>query len=110
VAHPPGGPRPLYLAALASEGIEAEFRSANGSTIVTADAQGGMVDVHDQRSVMLTAADSAAWLAPDLAAEQTDQLVCSVALNPEAFDWNELERAVENVRSDGPRMAQRIED
>jgi len=67
-------------------GCRSGFKAANGFT-VTADAQGGMVDVHDRRPVVLTAADAAAWLDPDLPAEQTENLVRSMALGPDAFEW-----------------------
>ena len=41
-----------------------EFKSSNGYTIVTADAQGGLVDVHDRRPVVLSAADAALGSTP----------------------------------------------
>lgn len=96
---------PLFLAALANFGAEAEYKAANGFTIVTADAQGGMVDVHDRRPVVLTAEDAAAWLEPDLPADQAEHLVRSLALGPEAFEWYMVDRAVGNVRSQGRDVA-----
>jgi putative SOS response-associated peptidase YedK len=44
-----GDGAPLYLAALANFGPDTEAKTSNGFTIVTADAQGGLVDVHDRR-------------------------------------------------------------
>lgn len=96
---------PLYLAALANVAPSNEFKASNGFTIVTADAQGGMVDVHDRRPVVLSDADAALWLDPALPAEQAEQLLRSVALGAEAFDWFKVDRAVGNVRNQGAQLA-----
>lgn len=105
-----GDREPLYLAALASFVPDAEIKTLNSFTIVTADAQGGMIDVHDRRPVVLSAADAAVWLDPDLPAEQAEQLVRSVALGPEEFDWYMVDRAVGNVRNQGPQLAVPVGD
>jgi putative SOS response-associated peptidase YedK len=99
---------PLYLAALANFGPPSEIKTANGFTIVTADAQGGMVDVHDRRPVVLTAADAALWLDPALLAEQAELLLRSMALGAGAFDWHMVDRAVGNVTRQGAQLAQPV--
>jgi len=96
--------QPLYLAALANFAPDTEFKSSNGFTIVTADAQGGMVDVHDRRPVVLTPEDAAFWLDPDLDAEQAEQFVRSVALGPESFNWHMVDKAVGNVKNQGAAL------
>jgi putative SOS response-associated peptidase YedK len=96
---------PLYLAALAKFNPDTEIKTSNGFTIVTADSQGGMVDVHDRRPVVLTQEDAAVWLDPAMSAEQAEQFVRSVALGPESFDWYMVDRAVGNVRNQGPELA-----
>jgi putative SOS response-associated peptidase YedK len=99
-----GDREPLYLAALAHFGPDTEIKSLNGFTIVTADAQGGMVDVHDRRPVVLTAEDAAFWLDPTVEAEQAEQFVRSVALGPESFEWYMVDRAVGNVKNQGAQL------
>ncbi len=96
--------QPLYLVALAHFGPETEVKSANGFTVVTADAQGGMVDVHDRRPVVLSAEDAATWLDPSLSPEQAEQLARSLALGPDAFEWHMVDRAVGNVKNQGPQL------
>jgi putative SOS response-associated peptidase YedK len=96
---------PLYLAALANFAPDTDVKTSNGFTIVTADAQGGMVDVHDRRPVVLSAEDAALWLDPMFGHEQAEHLVRSVALGPEAFEWYQVDRAVGNVRNQGPELA-----
>jgi putative SOS response-associated peptidase YedK len=88
---------PIYLAALANFNSSSDAAAANGFTIVTADAEGGMVDIHDRRPVVLSAADAALWLDPDLPAEQAEQLLRSVALGPDEFGCHMVDRAVGNV-------------
>ncbi len=104
-----GDGEPLYLAALANFAPSAEVKTLNAFTIVTADAQGGMVDVHDRRPVVLTAADAAVWLDPDMAADQAEQLIRSVALGPDSFDWYPVDKAVGNVKNDGAALIQPVE-
>ena len=100
-----GDGAPIYMAALANVAPANEFKSSNGCTIVTADAQGGLVDVHDRRPVVLSAADAALWLDPALPVEQAEQLLPSLALGAGAFDWYAVDRAVGNVRNQGPQLA-----
>jgi putative SOS response-associated peptidase YedK len=42
---------PVYMAALANPGPRMDAKALHGFTIVTADVQGGLVDVHDRRPV-----------------------------------------------------------
>lgn len=101
---------PLYLAALANFAPDAEVKTLNGFTIVTADAEGGMVDVHDRRPVVLTAEDAAMWLSSDIDALQAEQLLRSVALGPDAFEWYMVDRAVGNVKIQGPQLARPMKE
>jgi putative SOS response-associated peptidase YedK len=94
---------PLYMAALANVAPGSESKSANGYTIVTADAEGGLVDVHDRRPVVLSAEDAALWL--ELPAGQAEQFLRAVALGAASFDWHKVDRAVGNVRNQGPQLA-----
>jgi putative SOS response-associated peptidase YedK len=100
---------PLYLAALANVAPPTEHKASNGFTIVTADAQGGLIDVHDRRPVVLTAEDAAVWLDPDLPSEQAEHLIRSVALGPDRFAWHMVDKALGNVRNQGPGVAAPID-
>jgi len=63
---------PLYLAALASFQPASEIKTLHAFTIITADAQGGVIDGQDRPPLVLTAQDAAVWLDPDLPREQAD--------------------------------------
>lgn len=99
----------LFLAALANVAPANEFKASNGFTIVTADAHGGLIDVHDRRPVVLSAADAALWLDVELEAEQAELLLRSMALGPESFNWFKVDRSMGNVRNQGPHIAQPID-
>jgi putative SOS response-associated peptidase YedK len=102
---------PLYFAAL---GWFGEAHDGNldapsaGFSIVTADAAGGMVDVHDRRPVVFSAEDAALWLDPGLPPEQAEEIARS-ALSHEYFEWYQVPKAVGNVRSQGPELAKPID-
>lgn len=75
---------------------------------MTADAAGGMVDVHDRRPVVLAPEDAALWLDPDLPAGQAEHLLRSMALDASAFDWYMVDKAVGNVTRQGAQLAQPV--
>jgi putative SOS response-associated peptidase YedK len=81
-----GDRSPLFIAALGNFEPDTEHKASNGFTVITADAEGGMVDVHDRRPVVLSEADAALWLDLDLPAEQAEQLLRSSALGPVVSD------------------------
>jgi putative SOS response-associated peptidase YedK len=97
---------PLYMAALACFGEPTEHAPSHGFTIVTADAQGGMVDIHDRRPVVFTAADATAWLDPAISSEQAAELARSMALGPDSFAWHTVDKAVGSVKNQGAHLAE----
>lgn len=88
----PASKEVIFMAALAHFGPPHESKAANGFTIVTADAMGGMVDIHDRRPVVFSADDARLWMDPDLPAEAAEQLARSQGMGPENFVWYEVER------------------
>jgi len=98
----------LYIAGLASFAEPTTNKANNGFVMVTADAAGGLVDVHDRRPVVFSAADAATWLDPELSGEQAAEMARSMGLGPEHFDWHKVGKAVGNVNSIGPELAQPV--
>jgi putative SOS response-associated peptidase YedK len=89
--------RPMFLAAITSYRPDKEPGEGTGFVIVTASAEGGMVDVHDRRPVVFAAEDAALWMDNDLPADQAEQLARSVALPPDSFEWYEVSKEVNKV-------------
>ena len=96
---------PLFMAAIANFGAFVEHKAEAGFSIVTADAVGGMVDVHDRRPVVLTAADAAIWMDQAMPPEETEHLLRVAGRPPEDFEWYRVSPAVNNSRNEAPDMA-----
>lgn len=78
----------------------------DGFVIITADAQGGMVDVHDRRPVVLSAQLAVAWMALDLPSEAAEQMALSLGEPAERFEWYRVGMAVGNARNQGAELIQ----
>jgi putative SOS response-associated peptidase YedK len=100
---------PLFIAALAACGPAGEHAAEAGFAIVTADAVGGMVDIHDRRPVVFSARDAASWLDPALSPEQAEQLARGVALDAQAFDWHPVGHDIGKAGNEGAQLAAQIE-
>lgn len=100
----------LYIAALACLGEPVESPAATGFAIITGAAGGGMIDIHDRRPVVLSAADAATWLDVDTPPEIAEQLAREMALGPESFAWHRVGAAVGNVRNQGAELAVALSD
>jgi putative SOS response-associated peptidase YedK len=82
--------RPMYMAALSNMvpyAWEPPESDKSGFAIITSEATGGLLDVHDRRPVVLSPEDAMIWLDRGIKAEQAYELARSTALPPEAFEW-----------------------
>jgi putative SOS response-associated peptidase YedK len=103
------GGRPLYICALTQFKPSAEEqRYGAGFALLTSEASGGMLDVHDRRPVVLSAEDAAMWMDLSWSAEQMEELVRTSALPAEAFEWRPVTREVNRVGNDGPHMIEAV--
>ncbi|UMR29219.1 SOS response-associated peptidase family protein [Massilia sp. MB5] len=100
----------LYIVALACLAPQSKDAppALGGFALLTADAEGGMVDIHDRSPVMLTAADAATWMNPELSGEQAAKLARNMALGPAQFSWHMVDRAISNSRNQGEVLARAI--
>jgi putative SOS response-associated peptidase YedK len=101
----------LFLAAVSSckPSIEEQAYGA-GFAMVTADAFGGMVDVHDRRPIVLSAEDAKVWLDLEWSAEQAEQIARECALPAEDFIWYQVTRAVNKSGNDSPEFIVPIDE
>ena len=81
----------------------------DGFVIITADAQGGMVDMHDRRPVVLAPELARSWLDPALEGERAEQMALHLGEPAEAFEWYRVSPAVGNVRNQGPELIRPLE-
>lgn len=80
----------------------------DGFVIITADAQGGLVDVHDRRPVVLSPDLAAEWLDPVTPKERAEQIALQQGEPAEAFEWYPVSKDVGNVRNQGAHLVERI--
>ena len=79
-----------------------EPNNHDGFVIITADAAGGMVDVHDRRPVVLAPELAREWLNPATSKEQAEQIALNLGESPDVFEWYRVDPAIGNVRNQGP--------
>lgn len=101
---------PLFLLALANFGPFEENRAESGFVLVTDDASGGMLDIHDRRPVVMNAEDAALWLSPGLTPQQAVELARHAAVPPGVFDWYKVSTKVNNASAHGPQIALPLDD
>jgi len=105
------GDEPCFFAAIGhfpEEGIEAQ--ESDGFVIITADSQGGMVDVHDRRPVVLTPELAREWIDPATTNHRAEQMLLHQGRPAEEFEWYRVSKAVGNVRNHGQELMQPIEE
>jgi len=82
----------------------------DGFVIITADSAGGMVDIQDRRPVVLTPELAREWLDPATPKERAEQIALHQGEPAEAFEWFKVDRAIGNVRNQGPELIRPIAD
>lgn len=101
--------RPMFLAAITNYRPDKEMHEGSGFVIVTAAADGGLVDVHDRRPVVFAADDAALWMDNALPAEQAEQLARSVSLGPDEFMWYPVSKDVNKVGTNNAHLTEPAE-
>jgi putative SOS response-associated peptidase YedK len=100
--------RPMFLAAITNYRPGKETPEGTGFVIVTAASEGGMVDVHDRRPVVLSAEDASLWMDNSLPPEQAEHLARTQALSPDAFEWYQVSKDVNRVGNDSAHLIEPI--
>ena len=99
---------PMWMAAITDVRPGKPLHDGSEFVIVTAAADGGMVDVHDRRPVVFGAEDAQLWLDPDMPAQQAEQLARSMALPAGAFEWYRVGKEVNKVGNNDPHLIEPI--
>ncbi len=88
---------PMFLAAITNWRPYQENPEGTGFVIVTAAAEGGLVDVHDGRPVVLAPEDARLWMDPGFSAEQAEHLARACSLPTDAFEWYRVGTDVNHI-------------
>lgn len=92
---------PILMAGITAWASGREVTAATGFSIITDNAAGGMVDLHDRRPICLTPDDALAWLDPQVTVEDALELL-STPRPESAFQWWRVTRAIGNSRYQMP--------
>ncbi|MBV6002911.1 SOS response-associated peptidase family protein [Pseudomonas aeruginosa] len=96
---------PILCAAIGQfPGLDGAQDERHGFVIITADAEGGMVDIHDRRPVVLSPEQAREWLDPATPPERAEQIALNQGEPSESFTWYPVSRDVGNVRNQGPQL------
>jgi putative SOS response-associated peptidase YedK len=68
-----------------------------------------MVDVHDRRPIVLSAADAALWLDPELSGSEAEHFLRTLAVPSEAFEWYPVNKEVGRATSEGAHLAEQLD-
>jgi putative SOS response-associated peptidase YedK len=99
---------PLRMAGLTNVAPDAEQRPGDGFVLVTAAADGGLVDTHDRRPVVFAPDVARQWLDPATPPEAAAELARTSALAADEFDFYRVGRAVNKPGIDGPQLTEPI--
>lgn len=81
-----------------------EPRENDGCAIITNEAAGGLVDVHDRRPMILSPGLSAEWMDPATPKERAEQMLLHQAEPPEAFEWFRVSTEVNSAKHEGAQL------
>jgi len=76
----------------------------DGFVIITADAQAGMVDIHDRRPVVLAPRLAREWLDPATSKARAEQIALLQGEPTEVFEWYQIGLEVGNSRNQGAEL------
>lgn len=75
---------------------------------MTAAADGGLLDVHDRRPIVLDASDAAMWMNPDIEPDEATHILNNLATPAEQFAWHMVDKAIGNVLNQDRRLSEPV--
>lgn len=88
---------PILMAGITAWQPGREVLAETGFAVITDDAAGGMVDIHDRRPITLLPEDALAWVDPQTPVGDALELL-STSRPESAFQWWQVTRAMGNSR------------
>lgn len=102
--------RPCLAAAIGQfPSADQDAREHDGCAIITDEARGGLVDVHDRRPVVLPPELVAEWLDPATPTERAEQMMLHQGEPAEAFEWFRVSTEVNSSAHKGPQLIEPLE-
>ncbi len=86
--------QPIFMAGITNLKSFARQAVEVGTVIVTEDCDGGMVDIHDRRPVVLEPDDALRWLDMETSVEEAAHIAQLRSIPTEEFMWWKVDRVV----------------
>ncbi len=80
------------------------IQDGDGFATITTASDGGMVEIHDRRPLVLAPDRARAWLDPELPPAQAEDIALYGSLPAAAFVWYPVGYEVGNVKSEGAQL------
>jgi putative SOS response-associated peptidase YedK len=100
--------KPMFFAGLAQVDPGPTSDEPPGFLIITADAEGGMVDIHDRRPVVLSPDLAREWLSPALTKDRAKEIARDCGQPTEDFEWFRVSLDVGNTKHQGGHLIRPI--
>ena len=88
---------PVLMAGITAWEPGKDVLAETGFEIITDDAAGGMVDIHDRRPICLKPDDALDWINRELSVKQALEIL-SIPRSESAFQWWKVTRKMGNSR------------
>jgi len=95
---------PMFYGALAQVTPGFEPNEGDGFVIITAASDQGMVDIHDRRPLVLTPELAREWIDTATDSRRAEEIATEYCRPVDDFEWFAVDRAVGNVRNQGPQL------
>jgi putative SOS response-associated peptidase YedK len=92
--------QPVYMAGITNFRPYSEQNVEVGFVIVTCACEGGMVDIHDRRPVVLEPEDAWHWMNLKTPVEEAAHIAQTKSIPTEEFVWWKVDRAVNRADLD----------
>ncbi|WP_085687777.1 MULTISPECIES: SOS response-associated peptidase [unclassified Pseudomonas] len=101
--------QPVFCAAIGQFPTpDNQARDDDGFVIITADSEGGMLDIHDRRPIVFSAERAREWLDPATPTERAEQMLLFEGELSETFQWHKVSKAVGNSRNQGAELIEKV--
>ncbi len=95
---------PMFYGVLAQVTPGFEPNEGDGFVIITAASDQGMVDIHDRRPLVLTPERAREWIDTATDSRRAEEIAMECCRPVDDFEWFAVDRAVGNVRNQGPQL------
>jgi putative SOS response-associated peptidase YedK len=102
--------RPMFLAGITNWIPFTVQDKETGVVIITAEAEGSLVDIHSRKPVAFEPKDARLWMDNTLPVEQADWLARHRTLPADAFEWYRISRDVNNAKNNERQLIEALSE